>query len=261
MAFKTAPSQMIAGFMRSARRRAPCTTTLPICPYTQSQARTISSTQPPQEQLTESSPLPRWKYTPPAMKAPVRLRGANKPQYTYNSDPAMVDKFYVRMLGENGPNLLSEEVKWQVITHKSFDQGRRGFNDRMAFHGKQIILLQASLALIQSTPAHSASISPDSHGTPSPLQGIEILSRPTRTMLTSRQAFATLARKYGLVDILRWVPRKRDDLTESGIDTVLTQAMYAVIGAIAFQNGGRVANEITRERILKPLGFSIGASA
>jgi large subunit ribosomal protein L15 len=31
--------------------------------------------------------------------------------------------------------MLSEEVKWLAITHKSFDQGRRGFNDRLANMG------------------------------------------------------------------------------------------------------------------------------
>lgn len=39
------------------------------------------------------------------------------------------------MLGEDGDKMLSEEVKWLAVTHKSFDQGRRGFNDRLAFIG------------------------------------------------------------------------------------------------------------------------------
>lgn len=39
------------------------------------------------------------------------------------------------MLGEGGDKILSEEVKWLAVTHKSFDQGRRGFNDRLAFIG------------------------------------------------------------------------------------------------------------------------------
>ena len=37
--------------------------------------------------------------------------------------------------------------------------------------------------------------------------------------------------------------------------------MYAVIGAIALEHGSKVANEIVRDRILKPLGFQIGGSA
>lgn len=36
---------------------------------------------------------------------------------------------------------------------------------------------------------------------------------------------------------------------------VYAQAILAVVGAIALQRGGEVANKITRERILDPLGL------
>lgn len=53
-----------------------------------------------------------------------------------------------------------------------------------------------------------------------------------------------------------FVSSQHDDLTESGIDTILTQTMYAIIGAVALEKGGLIGNQITRERILKPLGFN-----
>lgn len=31
--------------------------------------------------------------------------------------------------------MLTDEVKWLAITHKSFDHGKRGYNDRLAFLG------------------------------------------------------------------------------------------------------------------------------
>lgn len=52
-----------------------------------------------------------------------------------NEDPAVLDQFFIRFLGNGGEKLLSDEVKWLAVTHKSFDQGRRGFNDRLAFLG------------------------------------------------------------------------------------------------------------------------------
>ena len=80
---------------------------------------------------------PRWSYTPPMAKAPFSLRiGSKRPEFPVNSDPKLLDQFYVTMLGNDGDKLLSEEVKWLAVTHKSFDQGRRGFNDRLAFLGK-----------------------------------------------------------------------------------------------------------------------------
>jgi large subunit ribosomal protein L15 len=79
---------------------------------------------------------PRWSYTPEKMKAPVawRIKDTDK-KWECNSDPARLDNFYVKFLGQGGDKMLSDEVKWLAITHKSFDQGRRGFNDRLAFLG------------------------------------------------------------------------------------------------------------------------------
>lgn len=66
---------------------------------------------------------------------PVRIKDTTK-EWEPNNDPAKLDQFYVRFLGPGGDRLLTDEVKWLAITHKSFDQGRRGFNDRLAFLGK-----------------------------------------------------------------------------------------------------------------------------
>jgi len=49
-------------------------------------------------------------------------------------------------------------------------------------------------------------------------------------------------------------------LAESGIDVVLAHAMFAVVGAVAMERGGLVANNVVRDRILKPLGSGIAMS-
>lgn len=85
---------------------------------------------------TSESDKPRWSYTPPRAKAPFSLRTKpNRVHWPVNSNPALLDLFYIRMLGNGGDKMLSEELKWLTVTHKSFDQGRRGFNDRLAFLG------------------------------------------------------------------------------------------------------------------------------
>jgi large subunit ribosomal protein L15 len=79
---------------------------------------------------------PRWSQTPEQMKAPYRWRIKNPAaEWKCNDDPAVLDNFYNNFLGRGGDQMLTEEVKWLAITHKSFDQGRRGFNDRLAFLG------------------------------------------------------------------------------------------------------------------------------
>ena len=52
-----------------------------------------------------------------------------------NEDPRKLDDMYIKMLGPNGDKVLTDEVKWLAVTHKSFAHGRRGFNDRLAFLG------------------------------------------------------------------------------------------------------------------------------
>jgi len=85
---------------------------------------------------TEAAPRPRWAVTPPKMKAPVPYRIRDLAQeWVVNEDPARLDRFYNTFLGRGGSEVLTEEVKWLAVTHKSFDQGRRGFNDRLAFYG------------------------------------------------------------------------------------------------------------------------------
>ena len=100
--------------------------------------RSEVNTRPPlSSEAEETNSPPRWKATPPRMKAPFRSKPPPfKPnEFVVNDDPALLDKVYVEVLGESGDKVLTDEVKWLAVTHKSFDHGRRGYNDRLAFLG------------------------------------------------------------------------------------------------------------------------------
>ena len=85
----------------------------------------------------ETKSIPRWQATPSRMTAPFRSKPPTfKPNdFAVNQDPATLDRVYVMVLGKDGDKVLTEEVKWLAVTHKSFDHGRRGYNDRLAFLG------------------------------------------------------------------------------------------------------------------------------
>ena len=94
------------------------------------------------EYETDKQERPRWSYTPPGLKAPYPVKIKNTDQvWESNNDPVKLDQFYIRFLGPGGDTVLSDEVKWLAITHKSFDQGKRGFNDRLAFLGRDSFLV------------------------------------------------------------------------------------------------------------------------
>ena len=84
------------------------------------------------------------------MMAPVRSRPlVEHNHFIVNEDSKRLDKVYERVLGEGGSEMLTEEVKWQAVTHKSFDHARRGFNDRLSFLGTKGSNLPSRPSLIE----------------------------------------------------------------------------------------------------------------
>lgn len=100
-------------------------------------SRAFNTCRPNQdEHIAEQSEPERWRETPPRMTAPFRSRPLIFGNYfRINKDPERLNQFYVDMLGENGDRMLTDEVKWLAVTHKSFDHGRRGYNERLGFLG------------------------------------------------------------------------------------------------------------------------------
>jgi len=193
------------------------------------------------------------------MVAPVSLKKHSpENQFVVNDDPAKLDEVYKAILGDDGDKMLTDEVKWLAVTHKSFDQGRRGFNDRLAFLGKRIVDLQTSLALLNRTDG-TFPPPPDTHQRePFRHPGIDLLPRlnhDAKEQFVNKSKMAHLADSLGLLSVVRWKPRKAHDLVSSGQETVLSQALYAIVGAVALQRGGEVATRVVRERILRQLGF------
>ena len=87
------------------------------------------------------------------------------------------------------------------------------------------------------------------------LEGLENVTAFAKNAVLDRTRLAKLASTYGLDKVVRWKPRKSDNLLGSGIDTVLAHTMYSIIGALALQRGGEVAAKTVRERVLRPLGL------
>lgn len=52
-----------------------------------------------------------------------------------------------------------------------------------------------------------------------------------------------------------------DNLQGSGVETVLMTSLYAIVGALALERGGEVANKVVQDKILAPLGFTFSADS
>lgn len=180
---------------------------------------------------------PRWARTPAAMKAPHGTRPKNdNDEYPCNEDPRLLNSAYVKVLGGEGDKMLPEDVKWLAVTHKSFDHGRRGFNERLSFlgedipnlqrtkhgarmltisTGRRIVELQTSLALLDA-PVPDSQVqyrtAEDKFGrTPfrhESLRNTENVSMYTKEVVLDKRRLAQLAQRYGLEEVLRWKPRQ-----------------------------------------------------
>ncbi|CZT43197.1 related to RNase III domain protein [Rhynchosporium secalis] len=213
------------------------------------------------EYETEGEQRPRWSYTPQRMKAPYPYRiKETKKVWECNTDPKRLDRFYIDFLGRGGDKVLTDEIKWLAITHKSFDQGRRGFNDRLAFYGRRILNLQTNIALVQSPTAQKTQSLADPSDDRLPfahpaLEGLRNLTDAPINEILTKDRLGPFAAQLGMSQVMRWTPRNIDNLESSGIDVVLTTSLYAIIGAIALQRGGNVAASVVNENVLKPLGI------
>lgn len=120
--------------------------------------------------------------------------------------------------------------------------------------------MHTSLALLSSpptpsllqTPAGAESRQPYEHPL---LESLPNLSSTTHSHVLGKSRLSQLGKEAGLQGVLRWKPKKVDNLSGSGLELVTAQAIYAIVGAVALERGSEVAKRVARERILKPLGL------
>ncbi|KAF5707091.1 RNase III domain-containing protein [Fusarium mundagurra] len=208
---------------------------------------------------SSSGVVPRWSQTPAAMKAPLQLDWAKNPQnkvWTVNNDPKKLDEVYERLLGPGGSKLLPEELKWLAVTHKSFDQGRRGFNDRLALLGRMALVMETTKTIVAQGPSGTPTFDDGFDRQPfvhPNLQSVDNLSVKGPKDVVGKERLSGLAAEVGLIDVVRWKPKQVQKLRASGADVVLNGAIMAIIGAITLQHGAVVASQVIRERILSRL--------
>ncbi|KAI0392844.1 RNase III domain-containing protein [Xylariaceae sp. FL0594] len=262
MAFKT--PRTAVGWPRQALKHykntnAPSVASSPLAPIATTNPKSFSTSAPRHESLESESDRPRWSYTPPRMKAPFSPHITRFPMrsvWKVNEDPEKLDQALNSFLGRDGHRMLPEELKFLAVTHKSFDQGRRGFNDRLAFLGRQICALEATQLIVNSAPnPDNATADPyadmrEPYQDPA-LRSLDNLTSTQPSDIFDREKLAKLAVDTGLSEVVRWKPRMPENLSGSGLSTVLSSTIYAIVGAIALQNGGKAAHKIVQDRILR----------
>ncbi|KAG7057149.1 RNase III domain-containing protein [Colletotrichum scovillei] len=213
------------------------------------------------ERPDEIRQRPRWSYTPEGMKAPFSPHITKNPArsvWKVNEDPKKLDQMYVKLLGRDGDKMLPDETKWLAVTHKSFDQGRRGFNDKLAYLGRQAVILETTNRIVTGTDPLKKAIVPEKSYQRTPfehpaLTRVDNLNAEQPQKIVTKEKVEALALAAGLDKVLRWKPAKPENLSGSGQQIVLNSAVFAIVGAITLQHGAEVAGRVIRDRILRPL--------
>ncbi|KAI1178535.1 RNase III domain-containing protein [Nemania sp. FL0916] len=210
---------------------------------------------------TEDDERPRWSYTPEAMKAPFSPHITQEPSrsiWHVNENPQKLDEALNSFLGHDGEKMLPEELKWLAVTHKSYDQGRRGFNDRLAFLGRQICIREATESIITSPPHLENMMSDPYSDKRQPfedpaLRSLDNLCETQPNNIFTPAKLTKLAIDTGLAEVVRWKPKMPENPTGSGLHIVMACTVFSLVGAVAMQNGGKAASRIVRERIMRKL--------
>ncbi|KAI9707677.1 MAG: hypothetical protein M1836_000638 [Candelina mexicana] len=181
-----------------------------------SRSRTLSTSTAVHQDNESGQTDRRWAQTPERMRAPVPVRPRpNSNAFEVNQNPRKLEQIMGRVLGTGGEKMLTEEVRWLAVTHKSFDHGRRGFNDRLAF-----LELESSLALVNSSTSTGLGRPPqDPYGREpfkhAALDGLANLTDRIKSQTLDTGRLAQLGERYGLTSVLRWKPRKVKRLVAS----------------------------------------------
>lgn len=137
--------------------------------------------------------------------------------------------------------------------------------------GRRIVHVQTAQALINAPqesqwPRNNKGIPlPDQYGRKPylhpALAGLQGLTEEAQTTVLSKQRLSQIGERCGLDKVVRWTPKRADDLVGSGQETILSTALYAIVGAIALERGGEMANKVVQGKILGPLGFSFAVES
>ena len=154
--------------------------------------------------------------------------------WSVNSDPAVLDDMYNRLLGPGGSKMLPDELKWLAVTHKSFDQGRRGFNDRLALlgmseressedagdlgdvangmAGRMTLVMETTKSIISKAPMEGTRIEDEFSDKRQAFEHEQLLLVDNLIVegpkdVVGKEKLHALAQGVGMLNVLRWKPR------------------------------------------------------
>ncbi|KAI3402991.2 hypothetical protein KGF56_004244 [Candida oxycetoniae] len=150
-----------------------------------------------------------------------------------------------------GPNYqVPDEVALQVITHKSFGNGIKPYNEKLAAMGSKLLNLSLAKYVINNTTTNNN----DEKELEINNKNLSSLGSLWSRELCGRASTGYFANLKGLNKVMFWKSRNPSlSFESSGALKVSAQLLYSLIGAVNFYHGKEKAEAFIEENIVRGL--------
>lgn len=137
---------------------------------------------------------------------------------------------------------ISDELALQVLTHKSFGNGIKPYNEKLSAMGSKVLNLYLSKYVIDHPTKNENAIDG---------KNLDVLGTPISRSLADRKAVGLFAKAAKLNSVMFWNSYNTGvGFESSGEMKVSAQMVYALVGAVAFQHGKSTAEEFIKEKLI-----------
>ncbi|CUM63584.1 uncharacterized protein PRCAT00001163001 [Priceomyces carsonii] len=137
---------------------------------------------------------------------------------------------------------ISDELALQVITHKSFGNGAKPYNEKLSAMGSKLMNLYFAKYVTSKSTSNELAING---------KNLDSLGSPAARELGGRLALAMFARNNNVNRIMFWKSYNYGlSFEASGEMKVSAQMMYALVGAVTFVHGKETAEAFIKEKLL-----------
>lgn len=137
---------------------------------------------------------------------------------------------------------IPDEMALQVLTHKSFANGIKPYNEKLSAMGAKVLNLFLAKHVVEGPTTNELAVAG---------KNLDVLGSPMAKELSGRMALCVFAQSSKLNSVMFWKSyNSLLSFEKSGELKVSAQVMYALVGAVAFAHGKKKAEEFIREKLL-----------
>lgn len=140
---------------------------------------------------------------------------------------------------------ISDDLALQVLTHKSFANGIKPYNEKLSTMGLKLLNLYLAKFVLSGQSQNDLAINGIN---------LDVMGLPMAKELGGRTLVGLCAKQTGLTSAMFWKSYNPQlSFEKSGELKVSAQMMYAMVGAVTFVHGKEKAEQFVLERLLDKL--------